>query len=65
MSSQAQSQPQPPLLLRPREVAVTLGISTGLTYRMLSEGALPVVRFGTGIRVPYADLLLWIDKNKT
>jgi len=53
------------LLLRGTEVAVELGISRALAYRLMQNGTLPVVRVpgGRAVRVPRAALLRWIDEQ--
>lgn len=52
-----------PLLLRGGEVAEALGISRALAYRWMQNGILPTVRVSRSVRVPYDDLLLWIQRN--
>ncbi len=53
------------MLLRGREVAVLLGCSRALAYRLMQRGTIPTVRIpgGRTIRVPRAALLNWIDRN--
>lgn len=49
------------LLLRPTEVAETLGIGRSKTYELLASGGLPSIRIGTSVRVPADSLRRWID----
>lgn len=58
-------------LLRAREVQDKLGVSRATAYRMMTDGTLPVVRFGGGrkrarrsVRVLLRDLLAWIETNR-
>jgi excisionase family DNA binding protein len=48
------------MLLRPTEVAETLGICLSKTYSMIAAGELPSVRMGGCIRVPVDLLREWI-----
>jgi excisionase family DNA binding protein len=51
------------LLLRATEVAEALGISRALAYRWMQTGILPTVRVSRAVRVPYAGLMRWIERN--
>jgi excisionase family DNA binding protein len=56
------AQPEP-LLLKPREVAVRLGIGKTKVYEMLQQGQLPQIRIRGSRRVPLQALLTWIEQN--
>lgn len=43
-------------LLNPADVAEILKISKALAYKMLKEGEIPTVRFGSSVRVRREDL---------
>ena len=57
-------------LLRARDVQERLGVSRATAYRMMTDGTLPVVRFGKGrnprklVRVLLRDLTEWIAANR-
>lgn len=57
-------------LLRARDVQQKLGVSRATAYRMMTDGTLPVVRFGDGrnrrklVRVVLRDLIEWIEANR-
>jgi predicted DNA-binding transcriptional regulator AlpA len=57
-------------LLRARDLQQRLGVSRATAYRMMTDGALPVVRFGDGrnrrklVRVILRDLTEWIATNR-
>lgn len=51
------------LLLRPTEAADVLAVSRSKVYEMLGTGELPVVRIGTSLRVPAAELRKWIQRQ--
>lgn len=48
------------LLLRPAEVAQTLGVGRSTVYEMIAAGTLPTVRIGTCLRVPVEALRSWV-----
>lgn len=48
------------LLLRPIEVAASLGISRSKVFQLLAAGELPTVHIGRTTRVPQAQLNEWI-----
>jgi excisionase family DNA binding protein len=50
-----------PLLLRPDEAAVLLGISRSKVYSLIQRGRLPSVRLLGSVRVPTAALHALID----
>jgi len=47
-------------LLNPADVAEILKISKALAYKMLKEGEIPTVRFGSSVRVRREDLEKYI-----
>ncbi len=57
-------------LLRASEVQRELGISRATAYRMMTDGTLPVYRFGgrrgrrAMVRVSYKELRTWIAAHK-
>ncbi len=48
------------LLLKPTEVAETLGVGRSKAYQMMASGILPVVRMGKSVRVPVVQLREWL-----
>lgn len=48
------------VLLRVSEAAKMLGLGRSKAYEMAKQGALPVVRIGTAIRVPCEALFEWV-----
>jgi excisionase family DNA binding protein len=48
------------LLLRPTEVADTLGFSRSKAYELISAGVIPSIRIGASVRVPLDSLKTWI-----
>jgi excisionase family DNA binding protein len=52
-----------PLLLRGREVAELLGVSTALAYQWMHLGIIPTLRMGRAVRCPRAALLKWIEQQ--
>lgn len=53
-----------PLLLRPPDIAIVLGISESKVYEMLRAGELPSVRIGRSVRVPAAALAEWVRQQR-
>ncbi len=51
------------LLLKPMEVAETLGIGRSRMYEMLAIGEIPSVRIGKSIRIPVKALNEWVDNR--
>jgi excisionase family DNA binding protein len=51
------------MLLRPREVAQTLGLSRSFTYQLIASGEIPSLRLGRAVRVPAEALRSWIEKE--
>jgi excisionase family DNA binding protein len=56
-----QTAPDASLLLRPAEVATTLGISRSRVFELLAARDLPSVHIGRSTRIPRAQLEEWID----
>lgn len=52
-------------LLTAKDVAKVLQISVALSYRLVTEGQLPSVRFGRTVRVRPEDLENFIQNNLT
>ncbi len=53
------------LLLRPVEVAETLGIARSKVYEMLASGEIPSLRIGKSVRVPVDALHAWVHSRVT
>lgn len=51
------------LLLRPSEVADTLGIGRTSAYALIAAGEIPSVRLGTSVRVPADALREWVQRQ--
>ncbi len=51
------------LLLRPVEVAETLGIGRSKAYELIASGDVPSIRIGGSLRVPVEKLREWIDRR--
>ena len=51
------------ILLRPEEVADVLGFGRSKIYQLISARALPSVRIGKSVRVPYAALRDWVERQ--
>lgn len=51
------------LLLRPLEVANSIGIGRSKVYELLASGELPSIRIGGSVRVPLDALRAWIDRQ--
>jgi excisionase family DNA binding protein len=52
-------------LLRPREVAATLGLGRSKTYELIAKGDIPSIRIGKAVRVPADRLREWIEAKMT
>jgi excisionase family DNA binding protein len=52
---------EPSLLLRPNEVALTLGVSRSKVFELLASQELPSVHIGRSTRVPRESLAKWIE----
>ena len=51
------------LLLRPLEVAHTLGIGRSKAYELIGSGTLPSIRIGGSVRVPADALREWVRQQ--
>ena len=51
------------LLLRVKEAAELTGYPRATAYDFCARGIWPTVAVGRTIRVPYRDLLEWVEKN--
>ena len=51
------------LLLRPTEVAESLGIGRSKAYELIASGAIPSIRLGGSVRVPLGALRDWIARQ--
>lgn len=69
-----QSETQPPpgdRLLRATEIMRFLNVSRATAYRLMTDGSLPVYRFGgrrgqrAMVRVSLRDLIVWRESQKT
>jgi excisionase family DNA binding protein len=55
------------LLLTVPETARLLRLSTSKTYTLLSDrcpGGIPIIRFGRSVRIRYADLRRWVERQR-
>lgn len=52
-------------LLKPADVAATLGVPVSWVYRQAREGDLPSVPCGRYVRFDPGDLAAWIERQKT
>ena len=53
------------LLLRPSEVAESLGVSRSKVYTLIAEGKIPTIRVGASVRVPVEALRAWVETLPT
>jgi excisionase family DNA binding protein len=51
------------MLLRAEEVSRLLQIGRTLTFQLIADGDLPVVRIGRAVRVPRSELERWIRER--
>ena len=51
------------ILLRPTEVAESLGLGRSTVFALLATGELPCVRFGRAVRIPVQELEDWIKRH--
>jgi len=51
-------------LLKAKEVAQLLNISRALTYHLMQNGQIPVVRINRAVRVMACDLRSYIEKQR-
>ena len=63
MSQEAMTFDIPKRLLKASDVARILNISRALSYRLLQQGEIPVVRINRAVRVRPADLESFIQKS--
>ena len=54
-----------PMLLKPPEAAVALGISPRKLWSMTRAGEIPCVRLGRAVRYDPSDLRAWIERQKS
>jgi excisionase family DNA binding protein len=52
-------------LLKAAEVQRILNLSRANVYRLMKSEVLPTVRIRGAVRVPYRDLLKWIESHTT
>src|SRR5689334_15115323 len=70
VNTSQESAPADDRLLRASEVQRELGISRATAYRMMTDGTLPVYRFGgrkgrrAMVRVSYKELRAWIATHR-
>lgn len=48
------------MLLKPIEVAESLGIGRSKAYELIGSGVIPSIRIGTSVRVPLESLRAWV-----
>jgi len=53
------------LLLKPMEVAETIGVGRSRIYEMLTAKEMPSVRIGRSIRVPVKALNQWVEDRQS
>jgi len=51
------------LLLKPMEVANTLGIARSRAYMLIASNVIPNIRIGRSVRVPRVALEQWIEQQ--
>jgi excisionase family DNA binding protein len=59
------SEPIIKLLLRPKEVGETLGVSRTRVYQMLATREIESIRIGRSIRVPVDAVETWISEKRS
>lgn len=52
-----------PVLLRTEEVSRLLQIGRTMTFQLIANGDLPVIRIGRAVRVPRSELERWIRER--
>jgi putative molybdopterin biosynthesis protein len=57
--------PPAPQLLTKREAGRELSVSERTVHSLITQGLLPVVRFGGNVRIDRADLEAFIQRQKT
>jgi excisionase family DNA binding protein len=50
-------------MLKPSDIAPLLGVTRARVYQMVTEGKLPSVRFGRGLRIPRAAWEAWLEEQ--
>jgi len=63
MSQEVMTFDIPEKLLKASDVARILNISRALSYRLLQQGEIPVVRINRAVRIRPADLEIFIQKR--
>lgn len=58
-----QSAPLEERLLKAAEVQRILNLSRANVYRLMKAAILPTIRIRGAVRVPYRDLVRWIEAN--
>jgi len=53
------------LLLKPKDAANALAISTRKLWSLTASNEIPCVRIGKSVRYDLADLKSWIDRQKS
>jgi excisionase family DNA binding protein len=51
-------------LLRPADIAPSLGVGTGRVYQLIAEGVIPAVRVGGSLCIPRAAWQQWLDDQR-
>jgi excisionase family DNA binding protein len=51
------------MLLRPDEVAASLGICRSKAYALIASREIPSMRIGTSVRVPVDALRTWVERQ--
>jgi excisionase family DNA binding protein len=51
-------------LLRPADIAPSLGVGTGRVYQLIAEGVTPAVRVGGSLRIPRAAWQQWLAHQR-
>ena len=60
-----QNEPLEERLLKAAEVQTILNLSRANVYRLMKAEVLPTVRIRGAVRVPYRELLKWIESHTT
>lgn len=51
------------LLLRIPEAAELVGLGRSKIYELIREGEIPIIRIGRSLRIPAAELRLWVSRQ--
>ena len=51
------------ILLTIREAGEAIGIGKSKMYELIREGEIPILRIGRAVRIPAADLRLWVSRQ--